>query len=296
MVETRRLLAVAVLVVLAGCSGSTSSTTTGTATAAPVPTDAPSPAPAPAVTSRGVQSPVALVMAHERALRGTSVTVRVEESRRYANGSLRWRRTTTQRIDDGGPTTRSHYASEFRGATPSGGLPSGFVRFPNTARVERYTVGDGAYHRYRLRSGGVWYVGGTVSNVRPLDPGLLLLFRAVDLRLVDHGTDEEQARYRLAGTEVVSRATLERALGVGPVADLRNVSLEATVDADGVVREYDLTYTLVGPDGVRLHGREWVRFTDLGETTVDRPDWHAAAVNATGAWGEEDANASRRSG
>lgn len=187
MGNARRVIVVAAVVVLAGCSSPASPqtrTATATATAAPVPTDAPSTFLAPGVTPRGVVNPVALVTAHRRTLRGTNVTVRVEASRRYANGSLRWRRTATQRIDAAGGPVRSHYVGEFAGTTPAAGLPPAFVRFPDAARVERYTYGDGAYHRYRLRSGGTWYVGGTSSGVRPLDPGLVVLFRAVETRVV----------------------------------------------------------------------------------------------------------------
>jgi hypothetical protein len=299
MGDASRAVLVAVLILLVGCGGPASApartgatTETTTVTPAPVPTDTPSTFLAPGVTPRGVVNPVALVAAHERALRGTSVTVRFEESRRYANGSLRWRRTATQRIDvdsDADRPIRSRYTSELRGSAPTRDLPSAFVRFPDTTRVERYTVGGGAYHRYRLRSGGVWYVGGTADEVRPLDPGLVLLFRSVETRVVGREAGAGPTRYRLSGTEVTDPAALGRALGVGRFARIGNVSFVATVDARGTVREYRLIYTLAGADGVLLRGRESARFTDLGETTVERPDWYGDAVNATGEWGGDRA-------
>lgn len=296
-----RAILAAVLVVLAGCSGPASAparteAAAETVTAAPVPTDAPSTFLAPGVTPRGVANPAALAAAHRRTLRGTSVTVRVEASRRYANGSLRWRRTATQRIDAADRPVRSYYFGEFQGSARARGLPSAFVRFHNATRVERYTVGDGSYHRYRLRSGGVWYVGGTAPEVRPLDPGLGLLFRAVETRVVGREAGPGPTRYRLSGTEVADPATLGRALGVGRFARIGNVSLVATVDARGTVREYRLIYTVTGADGVLLRGRESARFTDLGETTVERPDWYDEAVNATGDWGGADGNGTRDAG
>jgi hypothetical protein len=287
----RLLLLVAALVALAGCSAPAAptgtTTPTATATAAPVPTDRPSTFLAPGVTPRGVESPAALVAAHERTLRGTSVTVRVELSHRYENGSLRWRRAATQRLDATADPVRSYYVGEFEGPA-SGRGPSSFVRFPDATRVERYTVGDGVYHRYRLPSGGVSYVGGGSSDVRPLDPGLAPLFRAVETRVVGREAGVGPARYRLVGTGVADPGTLARLLGVGPLAELRNVSFEATVDAEGTVHGYWLRYTVASVDGVRVHGWESVRFTGIGATTVEQPDWYGAAVNATGDWDGED--------
>jgi hypothetical protein len=295
MGEASRVVPVApvvavVLVLLAGCSGSATAptrTATGTVTPAPVPTDTPSTFLAPGVTPRGVESPAALVAAHRRALRGTSVTVRFEESRRDANGSLRWRRTAVQRLDATADPVRSYYTGEFEGAASVRGTAS-FVRFPRAVRVERYTVGGGVYHRYRHPSGATSYVGGVSPGVRPLDPGLLPLFRAVETRVVGRETGDGPTLYRLAGTEVVDPGTLERLLRVGPLAELREVSFEAVVDAGGTVRGYRLSYTAVSADGVTVRGRESARFVDLGATTVERPDWYAAAVNATGDWDGPD--------
>lgn len=287
----RRLLLVAVLVVVAGCSSPASpptGTTTATATAAPVPTDQPSTFLAPGVTPRGVADPVALAMAHRRTLGRTNVTVRIEESRRYANGTLRWRRTAIQRVDARGRTVRSHYVGEFEGSRRGSGLLSEFVRFPDATRVERYTVGDGAYHRYRFPSGDTWYVGAASPDPRLVDPGLVPLFWAIDTRVTAREVRDGTARYRLEGSEVGDPTTLQRVFLGGRFADVRNVSFEATVDERGVVRRYRLTYTLVRTDGVVVLGTESVRFTDIGTTTMERPDWYTAAVNATGNWEGDD--------
>lgn len=293
MKDSRQLILVAALVLVAGCSSPASAptgttTATATATAAPVPTDRPSTFLAPGVTPRGVADPVALARAHRRTLGRTSVTVRVEESHRYANGTLRWRRTATQRVDAGGRTVRSHYVGAFEGSTRDSGLLSEFVRFPHATRVERYTVGGGAYHRYRFPSGDTWYVGASSPDPRIVDPGLVPLFWAVDTRVTAREVRDGTTRYRLEGNEVADPTTLERVFVGGRFADVRNVSLEATVDGRGVVHRYRLTYTLVRTDGVVALGTESVRFTDVGTTTVERPTWYAAAVNATGDWGGDE--------
>jgi len=294
MSDPRRLLLVAVLVVLAGCSSPAApsagtSPPTETATAAPVPTDAPATFLAPGVTPRGVVDPVALARAHGERLRAGNVTVRVEESRRYANGTVRWRRTATQRVDAVDRPIRSHYVGAFEGSTRGSGLLSGFVRFPDATRVERYTVGDGAYHRYRFPSGDTWYVGAASPDPRLVDPGLVPLFWAVETRVAGREVRDGTTRYRLEGSEVADRTTFERAFVGGRVATVRDVSLDATVDGRGVVRRYRLTYTVVRADGVVVRGRESVRFTDLGTTAVARPVWYGAAVNATGRWEGDDA-------
>jgi hypothetical protein len=293
MRELRRILLVAALVVVAGCSSPASpptgaTTATATATAAPVPTDRPSTFLAPGVTPRGVVDPVALATAHRRTLGRTSVTVHVEESRRYENGTLRWRRTATQRVDAGGRTVRSHYVGEFEGPRRGSGLLSGFVRFPDASRVERYTVDDGAYHRYRFPSGDTWYVGAASPDPQLVDPGLVPLFWAVETRMTAREARDGAARYRLEGSEIVDQTTLERVFVDERFADVRNVSLEGTVDERGVVHRYRLTYTLVRTDGLLVRGVESVRFTDVGTTTVERPGWYAAAVNATGNWEGDD--------
>ena len=282
MRRTRRSLLVAVLVVLAGCSGPAGpATPTATSTAAPVPTTDPATVLAPGVTVRGVEDPVALASAHAAVLGETSVTVRVEESRRYANGTLRWHRTATQRIDATGPAIRSYHVEAFEGSTRDAGLVPDFVRFPDATHVERYAVGEDAYYRYRLRSGDTWYVSGPYRADRLVDPGLVPLFWAVDTRVTGSEIRDGTTYYRLEGGEVTDRTTFGRAFVSEPFVELRDVSVDAVVDERGVVREYHLSYALVGTDGTTVHGSESVRFTGIGTTTVDRPAWYEEVrVNA----------------
>lgn len=281
---TRRSLLVVVLVVLVGCSGpAVPPTPTAAPTAAPVPTTDPSTVLAPGVTVRGVEDPVALATAHAAVLRGTSVTVHLEESRRDANGSLRWRRSATQRIDATGPEVRTSHVGEFEGSTRDAGLTADFVRFPDATHVERYSVGEHAYHRYRLRSGETWYVSGPYPADRLVDPGLVPLFWAVDTRVTGHERCGGRTCYRLEGGEVADRTTLGRVFVRGPSLDLRDVSVVALLDARGLVHEYHLTYTLIEADGSVVDGSESVRFTAVGTTTVDRPAWYeTVTANATG--------------
>lgn len=283
MIETHRLL-VAALVVLVGCSGpADTAPPTETVTAAPVPTADPPVRLAPGVTVGGVDDPVALAVAHRTALGGTTVTVRLEASRRYANGSLRWRRTATERVDATGRPVRSHYVGEFEGTPRYAGRSPEFGPFPDATRVERYSVGERGANRYRLRSGETWSVVGPSRPARLLDPGLVPLFWAVDTRTTGVETCGGTTCYRLEGDGVADRATLDRAFVGGETVDLRSVSVVALVDSRGVVHEYRLSFTAVEVDGTVIHGRESVRFTGVGETSVDRPAWYdEAAVGATG--------------
>lgn len=275
MGDGRRSLLLAVLIALAGCSSPAApATPTGTSTAAPVPTTDPSTVLAPGVTVRGVEDPVTLAETHTAALDGTTVTVEIEESRRYANGSLRWHRTATQWIDATGGEVRSYHVGEFEGSTRDAGLVPDFVRFPDATHVERYAVGEDAYYRYRLQSGDTWYVSGPYPADRLVDPGLVPLFWAVDTRVTDREIRDGTNYYRLEGGEVADRTTLGRVFVGEPFVDLENVSVDALVDGRGVVHEYHLTYTLVEADGTTVYGSESVRFTGIGTTTVDRPAWY----------------------
>jgi len=61
----------------------------------------------------------------------------------------------------------------------------------------------------------------------------------------------------------------------------RNVTAEALVDGSGVVRRFRATYTRSGDDGAATVEYR-LRVTRLGNVTVERPPWVAAALARTG--------------
>jgi hypothetical protein len=123
-VVVHRGLVVAVLVVLAGCSGFTGTPAAGpteTLTPVPVPETPATPAPArsttpsatpaaeelvPGVTAERVADPFALVDAHVVGMTAASYAVRRTTTVRHPNGTLRTRETTTARVETGGERYR----------------------------------------------------------------------------------------------------------------------------------------------------------------------------------------------
>lgn len=269
------LLAVALLLA-AGCSG-LAGDPTPTVTPAPVPTDTPVrtpvPALAPGVTADGVEDPLALVEAHDSALRGTSRTVRLVRTIRYPNGTLVARRVQVTRIaadgerfhtiiDTGGPEVTS-----FRGRIEfwsDGSRLFQEITFDN--RTSYAAMPLEAYERQ--------------SSIRITSPGgetFFLPVIAVETRVTGRVTRNGTTLYRLEGTaarpDLLASAT--------DADEPHNATLRALVDARGVVHEFRLAYdgTLDGrPVRVVLTGR----YTGVGTTIVDRPSWYRAALNATG--------------
>jgi hypothetical protein len=87
------------------------------------------------------------------------------------------------------------------------------------------------------------------------------------------GTGNE-TQYHLSST-----APTDSRIGVGTNAS-RDSTLTAAVDGDGVLRHYNLTYTTTF-DNQTLQATETVRVTNIGETTVPRPEWVETALDET---------------
>lgn len=181
----------------------------------------------------------------------------------------------------------------------------------NTVGV-RIVVGPGAdsYHLTRIERSvrewpfvdtyaliGVWYSEPVVRN-RFVDEGRVARYwgqnraaadgpirdltqirsvrsdlEAVDLRAVGNRTAEGIRVYRLRGTRFENPDELD----VPPLFSTpENVSMVARIDERGVVRSYVLSFDATfGGDPVRV--RRTYRITDVGNVTVDRPEWVARA-------------------
>lgn len=254
-----RPLVACLFVLLAGCGGFAGfGDPTPTLTPAEIPTETtPTPRPwlAPGVTDAGVVDPTVLAAAHATTLRETTYTTLWNTTERTANGTLRFRSVTSARVGTG--QRRYHYVHTNR--------RNGTVR-----RVERWSDGD----RVLVLSpnGTVGVARGTSDE--PLSPeralpidltaerGIERVFRAIETRVAGRSAVNGTTHYRLEGRGI-------RAPNPTP---LRNASLSAIVDERGVVHEYRLAYTTRRVDEpVRVV--VVVRFTGIGETTVERPAW-----------------------
>lgn len=268
------ILAVVTLPLLGGCNALSSpdarQTATETATPAPVPTASPS-----WRTANGIDAE-RLATTHDSALRGQSYTVRTERVVRYANGTLRARTERVGRVS----ANRSRFAVTVRVRGPYAPILSYEYR---NVDVSFFSSGDRLFRRI-LRNGVATYETTPPDTYDPPEQFFLLpqpgaideVFRAVTVQ-VDVVSTEAGTRYRLTATGMTDSAAFAAARGV---TDPHNVSLRATVGADGVVRRYRLRYEATF-DGAPIRVVRSGTYEAVGTTTVHRPSWYAAAVNAT---------------
>jgi hypothetical protein len=268
----------AAAVVLAGCNGLVlggDETSTSTLTPVAVPTDEPTPTPvsrlAPGLTGQGVTNAFALGEAHASALDDTSYTMRESHTVEYANGTVYNHGTTDVRLT----TNESRYSlHQNASGTLFGGGTFARAIWSNGERViTAETTNDStSYDAPRNVEG------------EPIPPREALMFDstkrqqlyaylgAVETRVTDRTTRNGTTLYRVAATNVTDPAAFE-VQWTNP----RNLSLVALVDSRGLVHEYRLDYTAtLGGSPVDINRR--VRYTDLGNTTVERPPWYDEAI------------------
>lgn len=269
----------AALLALAGCAGAGGPAAPSelTVTPAPVPTDAPPTPPyrlAPGLAPSGVVDPLALVAAHAAVLRASSYAVRVEEHVATADGALVERRVIDGRFD--GP---SRYRVTLRRETPRGPDPTSSL----------YADGERLYERLETTTGTRYYVPRERLDARlrwPEEPPgrptqAESLYAALAGSTPGHaGTTvvDGESHHRV----VADRATHASFLAAWEYVDtLESFRFAATVRGDGLVLGYDLRFVAtVG--GERRVVTRTARWTGVGETTVEPPDWYATARERTG--------------
>lgn len=242
------------MVVLGGCSGLVGGgSDRGTVTPAPVPTAGET---YPPGVSEGSVEPAVLGKAHSRFLARTSYTVVSRQRISGADGTLRWT-NRTRRVAAGGDA----YAGWFNRTVvdfPAGTLPVTLEYWTNgSVHATRRFVGDEpTFYGWANAPSPIEGVDGSRVLVSTL--------RAVRVGVVD----------RPSGVVLVGSALRRPGLLPTPpyVTDLRNVSLTARVREDGVVTRWRIAYdATVKNRTVRVVRRTVV--TDVGNTTVRRPDW-----------------------
>jgi hypothetical protein len=268
-------LAVVALVVLAGCGSfaggggggdgesgadgnSAPGNADGTVTAAPVPEVTPTPDPwpvAPGLSAQGVVNVDALVAAHLRAVRGQSYVWR-EWRGRSPNETVPLELRQRARVES--ENTYGHWSVRTVGS-----------RVPMEANYSQYVV-DGAgyaevpsYGLDRTVRRPVEATGATerIGTEAAVAIGLYL--------------NRSPARTTVSETTVDGRRYYRVVSEGGPivaVANPSNVTVTALVSAEGFVRSLSVRYRRDEFDGTG-----WVRYEfayeNVGETTVDPPDW-----------------------
>lgn len=243
------LLVVVALAATAGCNApladDPSPGETPTVTPLPVGEAAPTTGElAPGLGPDRVVDPERLLDAHAAVLANDSYTVRLTSTREATNGSTRTRHSRVVRVVD---AERFHYVLSTE--TDDG-----------DRRVERWRDGSRAYQA-TTENGSTSY-----RALRDPPPPVLLtradlmrLFLFVPSEVVDSRDRDGTTVHHVAG-------------GPRDLHPLSDVTYEAAITERGLVRSYEVRYTL---DGRRPEAVVTVAATvsDVGETTVERPPW-----------------------
>ena len=265
-----RTAVLALCLVTAGCTGFVGSdpAASETVTPAPVP-ESPPTAVAPGLSEEGVRDVDALVRAHVAGLSNTSYTV---EHRRTVDGA-----TGARRVDQ---TTRAEISAQYRSYTAVRTITGPAVTdqeirtHSEDRRAIQWILGDGTNSSKIVADGrGIGAPPRPPREALFFEPTYHSRIRALFLganvtAVVPVHTGDAETR----GTRVVwvhANSAADRSQFPVAAADrVGDVSFTATVMPSGVVRSYDLQYTVVR-NGTTLRVTESLRYTDLGATTVD---------------------------
>jgi hypothetical protein len=286
-----RLPLIVALVVLAGCGGvlgdDGGSSDVETVTPAPVPTDEPTPTPvpqlAPGLTGQGIENASALAAAHEAALRNRSFTSWTNYTIRYRNGTLYRRSNASVRVAGGG---RGRVLAEYKYGQERA----------NESRFARYDIWIGderAVSALTYTNGTTTYRNETSVFVTPRVftriAGLGATknpFNGSETRIIGKTMRNGIERYRVAIREpsVLPRLPgLERSQSRVDGTEWTLINATAVIDANGLVREFDMTYAAETESGGDVEVTYTVRRSAIGNTTTERPPWYDEAVAATNA-------------
>jgi hypothetical protein len=306
-------VALAGLLLLAGCGGVASSGAGGggdagaTLTPVEVPEETASPRPLatelpPGMGPDGVEDPFVLARAHTEALEGRSYTVRSVVTMRYPNGTLRGRGRTVARV--GADRSRFHVVHVTLGPRPPfRPVREGAVRTPGRSAF----WSDGRRFLWSVtRPGGTVYRSIPPGEYEPEESGVLdrwrgradaggedvyLVTNAVRTRVTagsENGSGSgSEGALRIVSTGRASAGSVEESHSIGAAFDhplgvefstVTSVELTATVEPSGFVREYRFAYAVVDEDErVRVVRR--VTYSAVGETTIPRPEWYGRTVD-----------------
>jgi hypothetical protein len=258
-------LALALLLVLAGCGGFAgdrrTETTRVTPVEVPTTTERPDRFVAPGMTAERLVDPTALQRAHASRLANTSHRFREVVTRRGANGTLLARYVTL--VVRNGSTVRYRYDGDRLDGR-------------ETWAVDRYVTADRVYTARTDGTATNYSVEAVAATGRrvPVSPddyvaSLTRVFGLLPIRVEETVRRGDRTRYYLETT------------APRDVPPLRNATFVGAVTPEGVVDDYRVSYD------VRRGGRPvtvtvTVSISDLGTATPERPGWTDRARNRTG--------------
>lgn len=266
MVRPVPALTVIAVLLLAGCGGLVPSTTpTQPVTPAPSPPTHP-----PGVTADGVQNASALMSAHESILATNSYTMNKTVTRRYANGTLDWRYTASNRV---APTENRHHTRiTFEGTGHT------FGALQNIRKMETYrTDGDGYGIETNATTTRSFRFADRVGEAAPL----LVIFSTTEMRVQEHTSHNGTKLYRLTTTRITEPTLFADAIVRRRYDTVENVRFTAVIDSRGFIHEYTLSYTYHHGVTTRDVSRD-VRYRADDRIAVTEPPWYEdAKANAT---------------
>lgn len=272
-----RVAAVVVLVVLAGCSFAVPGQDSDTVTPAPVPTDDRYPL---GVGPDGVTDPALAASKHAAALQNTSYTVVSNRTVRTLDGSLRSRLDVTLQL-----SASRHYHANVSVRGPNapvflGDPPTQAEYWANDEVYLRKQVIDNRteYSRYGTSEEyvGTWrfWLGSVALDLGP-ESDVRSVFGSFRTSVAGQTEVDGERRTHLVGTTVRSERFVD---DQSDLRSVENATLHAFVTESGLVDSYQVTYTATRRDGTRVRVRRSVAFSDVGNTTIDRPTWYDAAM------------------
>lgn len=256
MTRAVALLALALLLVLAGCGGFAgnprSETTRVTPVEVPTTTERPERFVAPGMTAERLVDPTALQRAHAARLTNDSHRFREVVTRRAANGTLLSRYVTL--VVRNGSTVRYR----FDGDRSDG---------RDEWTIDRYVTADRVYTARTDRNGTSYSVD-PISEAGRRVPvtsddytaSLTRVFGLLPIRVEESVRSGDQTRYYLETAEPRD------------VPPLRNATFVGAVTPEGVVDDYRVSYE-VRRDGRPVTVIVTVSISELGTATVERPAW-----------------------
>lgn len=254
------LILTAVLIMSAGCGGISSvpepsTTTTGTPTSpdhsSSRSTAEPIPELAPGLTESGVTDAWALAQAHRDNISNTTYTERGSRSV-YVNGTLlRNVSTILERGQD------ERYIYNFHTYGTENGFSRNLTVFHNESTLIQRTTYD---------NGTVAYTGPENAATPQTDQygGVYSILTTSNTTVVNTIEEDGSTLYRVNSVSSPSQSS--------EFADVDNYEMSALIDTRGVVHEYIISYQKTR-DGRVMNITVNRRFTNLGETIVDPPEW-----------------------
>ncbi|MFC5973278.1 hypothetical protein ACFPYI_18260 [Halomarina salina] len=254
------------LVLLAGCGGVFDGDANAPASSTPanVPTDDPMADPPAGLDADGITDSFALVDTHDRAVANTSYTVRGRQTVTATNGTRLGNLTTVSRVSADHERARTRLSLD--------GTPPSYAA--NVLTIESWATGEQFYEERTGENGttyfgGQQWLGGTVSPAATLRPYYTNAESA--------STVSEDGRIRLR-----IDATPGDLYVAGWPVDVTEARVNVTMTDEGRLVDYRIEHdgTLADTD-TAVRGVYTARFTDIGETSVEPPEWLDEARNGT---------------